>query len=34
MATVRTPFGVTSEGSAVECYTLSNDSGMEARVMT
>ena len=34
MATVRTPFGVISEGSAVECYTLSNDSGMEARVMT
>ena len=34
MATTRAHFGHTHEGDAVECYTLRNDAGMEARVMT
>lgn len=34
MPVTRQAFGHTHEGQAVECYTLTNDSGIEARIMT
>ena len=34
MPVTKEAFGQTHEGHAVECYTLSNDSGIEARIMT
>lgn len=34
MPVSKAPFGHTHDGQAVDCYTLSNESGMEARIMT
>jgi aldose 1-epimerase len=34
MAVSKTPFGSTHDGQPVDCYTLANESGVEARIMT
>lgn len=34
MTILRQPFGVMADGQLVECYTLANEAGMEARIMT
>lgn len=34
MTIIRQPFGVMADGQLVDCYTLTNQAGMEARIMT